>query len=58
MLSIAAKPASKAELIRRTRAAHPNLSEDELMAKLGVSRTQVRQAIGSQGLALRRGLRP
>jgi hypothetical protein len=57
MISIAAKPSSKAEMIRRTKAAEPNLNEDEIMARLGVSRTQMQQALRSKGLPLKTGLR-
>jgi hypothetical protein len=57
MISIAAKPSSKAEMIRIAKANDSTLTEDQLIAQLGVSRTQVQQALASKGVPMRRGLR-
>jgi hypothetical protein len=57
MIPIAAKPMNKAEMIRLAKAKEPLLTDDQLAARLEVSVQQVRQALASRGVPLKRGLR-
>ncbi len=57
MIPIAAKPQNKAEMIRLANAKEPLLTPEQLAAKMGVPTQQVRQALRSKGIPLKRGLR-
>jgi hypothetical protein len=57
MIPIAAKPQNKAEMIRLAKAKDPALTSEQRAAKLGVPPAQVREALRSKGLPLKRGLR-
>lgn len=57
MIPIAAKLKNKAEMIRLAKAKEPLLTPEQLASKMGVSKQQVRQALQSKGIPLKRGLR-
>jgi predicted DNA-binding protein (UPF0251 family) len=57
MIPIAARPQNRAEMIRLASAKEPSLTPEQLAAKMGVSKQQVRQALRSKGIPLKRGLR-
>ncbi|HEY8359125.1 MAG TPA: hypothetical protein VIL30_16840 [Ramlibacter sp.] len=57
MSPIAAKPQNRAEMIRLAKAKDPSISDQDLAAKVGASVQQVRRALQSKGVPLKRGLR-
>ncbi|HEY8357214.1 MAG TPA: hypothetical protein VIL30_07095 [Ramlibacter sp.] len=57
MSPIAAKPQNRAEMIRLVKAKEPSISDQELALKVGASVQQVRQALRSKSVPLKRGLR-
>jgi hypothetical protein len=57
MIPIAAKPQNKAEMIRLAKAKDPSISDQDMALKVGASVQQVRQALRSKGVPLKRGLR-
>lgn len=56
-MSITAKPASKAEMIRRAKENDPSLTERDLMNRFDANSAQVKQALASKGPPLKKGLR-